>query len=220
MQDASVAPALFAMAAPNTRRVGPMRRRRVDPLADTSTSLSALTLGRDESPGAAAIANAIANAPVSTSPDSMAANLLDDVLVLIFEELGRPAHTPEAYRDRQDALRNVCLASRRLLRLARPYLWRQVAVRSRNQLTLLKSARAAATLGVRTRLYTVVGSGTGPFNLDEGVGAASLLPEVVELRLTSAPLVTFRLASLEQFTRASTFPPLSRALSLTGRDPR
>jgi len=198
------------MAAPTTRRVGPMRRRRTDPLADTSISLSALTLGRDEAPGAAAIANAIANAPVSTSPDSMAANLLDDVLVLILEELGRPAHTPEAYRDRQDALRNVCLASRRLLRLARPYLWRQVAVRSRNQLTLLKSPEAAAAaLGVRTRLYTVVGSGSGPFNLDEGVGAASLLPEVVELRLTSAPLVTFMLASLEQFTRASTFSLLS-----------
>ncbi|GAA5844395.1 hypothetical protein JCM9279_006285 [Rhodotorula babjevae] len=195
------------MSAPPARSLVPMRRRRVDSdtLDDVSTTLSNLTLGRAESPSEEE-GDPVPprDAPVSTSAYSMAANLLDDVLVLIFEELGRPAHTPEAYRDRQDALHNVCLASRRLLRLARPYLWRQVAVRSRAQLTLLKSAEAAAALGVRTRLYTVVGSGhvgSGRVDLAEGVGAASLLRNVVEMRLTSAPLVTFRLASLEPFTR-------------------
>ncbi|KPV77622.1 uncharacterized protein RHOBADRAFT_51453 [Rhodotorula graminis WP1] len=127
----------------------------------------------------------------------MAANLPDDVVLLILEQLAHPAHTPESYRDRQNPLRNVCLASRRLRHLARPLLWRQVAVRSPRHLNCLPASLLAVVLGRHTRSYTVVGSVI--LDLADAVGVSDLLPEVVDLHLTSAPLVSFKLCLLEPF---------------------
>ncbi|GAA5900187.1 hypothetical protein JCM8208_002044 [Rhodotorula glutinis] len=129
----------------------------------------------------------------------MSARLIDDVLIMILEELALPAHAREAYRSRQETLRSVCLASRRLRRLAQPMLWRQSVVRSREQLDSLVSA-APGALGRYTKLLTVVGSPS--LGLDEAIAvSASFCPEVAEIRLACSPiLLALDFALLSDFT--------------------
>ncbi|GAA5844409.1 hypothetical protein JCM9279_006291 [Rhodotorula babjevae] len=128
----------------------------------------------------------------------MSARLDDDVLVMILDELALPASAIGAYYARKETLRNVCLASHRLCRLAQPRLWRQVIIRSREHFELLVSAKPGA-LGRCTKLLTIVGSA---IEVDEAVaGLSSLLPEVEEIRLASSSTF-FRLdfALLGQYT--------------------
>ncbi|GAA5900172.1 hypothetical protein JCM8208_002038 [Rhodotorula glutinis] len=124
----------------------------------------------------------------------MAAHLPHDALALILDELAHPAHSYESYLAQQETLKSVCLASRRLYRLAQPSLWRQIIVGTPEQLERVRSSPQLGALGRYTRSYTVLGSG----HLEEAVAVLSLLPEVVDLRVQSRPLFPFRLASLEQ----------------------
>ena len=139
----------------------------------------------------------------------MSARLIDDVLVMILDELALPAHTPCKYHTRQETLRNVCLASRRLRRLAQPRLWRQVVVRSREQYELLVSA-ASGAFGKSSRVLTIVASAA--IKVGEAVaGLSSLLPKVVEIRIVSpATFLRFDFALFSQYSSAfSLTPPTS-----------
>ena len=131
----------------------------------------------------------------------MSARLIDDVLVMILDELALPAHTPDKYRTRQETLRSVCLASRRLYRLAQPLLWRQVTVRTRRQLDCLVAVVSGGP-GRHTKILTVAASSS--LELHVAVAQARILPNVVEIRVTySAPFETFDLRSVERYKGAS-----------------
>ncbi|GAA5893140.1 hypothetical protein JCM8208_004356 [Rhodotorula glutinis] len=83
--------------------------------------------------------------------------LIDDVLLAILDELAAPEFTDElaapeftdqGYEARQQTLRSVCLASRRLCALARPFLRRQIVVSRDGQMERLQQT---GSLGMRTR---------------------------------------------------------------------
>lgn len=69
----------------------------------------------------------------------MSDRLDDDAFLLILDELATPVSDYDVYCTAKEALRNVCLASHRLRRLAQPLLWRRIWVVKQSQAKKVKS---------------------------------------------------------------------------------
>ncbi|GAA5893133.1 hypothetical protein JCM8208_004354 [Rhodotorula glutinis] len=131
-----------------------------------------------------------------SAPLPLLPRLIDDVLLAILEELAQPEFTDDGYKLRQQTLRNVCLASRRLRVLAQPLLWRQVVVSADEQMDQLHQM---GSLGKKTRVFKVSG-GLG-CNLGDvlSVGAATL-PNVEDFTLVASRSSSMNLSWPQAYT--------------------
>ncbi|GAA5850298.1 hypothetical protein JCM9279_006520 [Rhodotorula babjevae] len=123
--------------------------------------------------------------------------LIDDVLLAILEELAQLQYLACTYRVRQETLRSVCLASRRLCALARPILWRQVVIWKSSQITQLQ---AQSELGVNTTSCILFGGGRVGVEWTPAVLAtAAVLPNLHELELSGGDEATLDLSTVAHF---------------------
>ncbi|GAA5914629.1 hypothetical protein JCM8208_002096 [Rhodotorula glutinis] len=129
----------------------------------------------------------------------MSDRLDDDALLLILDELATPSSDYAVYCASKKALRNVCLASSRLRRLAQPRLFRQVWVVKQLQADALKSSSVVASLGQGTVWFTV-GKRGWPGSLPDAVEMAHVLPNVEKL-LLSGPSTPGSLNRIASFTK-------------------
>ncbi|KPV72180.1 uncharacterized protein RHOBADRAFT_47022 [Rhodotorula graminis WP1] len=129
----------------------------------------------------------------------MSDRLDDDALLLILDELATPSPEYAVYCASKKALRNVCLASHRLRRLAQPRLFRQIWVVKQSQAVVLQSSGVVESLGHGTRWYTV-GKREYDGSLPDAVKTARVLPSVKKL-LLSGPWTSRNPAHIESFTR-------------------
>ncbi|GAA5847702.1 hypothetical protein JCM9279_004990 [Rhodotorula babjevae] len=129
----------------------------------------------------------------------MSDRLDDDALLLILDELATPSSNYDVYCITKTALRNVCLASHRLRRLAHPRLFRQIWVVEQSQADKLKSSPAVSSLGQGTRWYTV-GKLAYEDSLPEAVDMAHVLLDVEKLWMTG-PWTPGNLARIESFSK-------------------
>ncbi|GAA5933613.1 hypothetical protein JCM3775_003752 [Rhodotorula graminis] len=131
----------------------------------------------------------------------MADRLPDEIILAILDELAASrvrgnGVTPFEDKDVRRALVMVCLTSRRLRKIAQPVLWQRATISDGVQLECLVRIGATAPLGQYTRYYTVE-SGACRSTLDcrMAIGAADVLPNIVELRVVgrNMPLLDPRL---------------------------
>jgi len=127
----------------------------------------------------------------------MSTQLPDEVLLAILDEASTPASGRTDYRIRQRTMRSVCLASRRLFRLAQPLLWQQVWVDSRDDLAALRACPVVAALGGLTTTYRA----DLTWN-EKAAEVHELLPNVIEMRLEKGYDDELHLPVLEGFTSA------------------
>jgi len=137
---------------------------------------------------------------------AMSDRLDDDALLLILDELATPSSDYDVYCAAKKALRNICIASRRLRRLAQPLLWRQIWVVEQSQADKVKSSPIVSSLGQGTRWLSVAKLESGGM-LPQALKMAHVLPSVEKL-LLSGPWRPGSLARIESFSSASS-PPLS-----------
>lgn len=129
----------------------------------------------------------------------------DEVLLLILDQLTAARmddlpsqqllHRMGRYKD----LLPVCLASRRMRRLAQPLLWQHVANVRPGHLEQIRRSSVASTLGVRMTIYTAMACPSFP--LEEAVDVAGLLPNIRAMHLHSLITDGPWLTSLQSHTR-------------------
>ena len=105
----------------------------------------------------------------------MPPRLDDDVLLLILDELDTPAYSLQEYLELQTALRHLCSASRQLYRLAKPFLGRQLCLRGRRQLSLLRSEDTIKNRATRCIIAPKVVAGGNSY-----IDALDLFPDLVD----------------------------------------
>lgn len=113
--------------------------------------------------------------------------LPDELVLAIVEELVAsqfrgPGQRPLEDLSVREALSMVCLASRRLRKIAQPVLWRQIIVGEDHSLERVFGSGAASSFGKHTRCYSVEWNSNDK-TLDCGtiLGVADGMPNIVEL---------------------------------------
>jgi len=135
----------------------------------------------------------------------MAARLADELLVLIFDQVAADREHLDTRRGAKEGLASACLASKRLRRLAQKVLWRQVEVRSAEQLDRVRRGAALSGLGGCVVVFRVTFArrGAPPFTVANAVRASSFLPNVERMEMSSRQDEALRLDLLEPFSSAS-----------------
>ncbi|GAA5846174.1 hypothetical protein JCM9279_005847 [Rhodotorula babjevae] len=113
----------------------------------------------------------------------MPAQLNEDVLLGIIDELSEYSDNARGLSSRNGALARVCLASRALCSLAQPRLWQHIEVSKNGHVLALKRSAAVKNLGRRTRTYAARWSWTANAALNEVVDMSSSLPAVADLQI-------------------------------------
>ncbi|GAA5850296.1 hypothetical protein JCM9279_006519 [Rhodotorula babjevae] len=127
--------------------------------------------------------------------------LIDDVLLAILDELAQHDYTYQGYKLRQQTLRSVCLASRRLRALAQPLLWRRVAISKSSQIVPLHAQRA---LGMNTTSCMLFDN--GHLGVDWAVAVlatGAVLPNLQDLELSGGNKATLELSTVTSFQMTS-----------------
>jgi len=111
----------------------------------------------------------------------MSDRLNDDVLLLVLDRLADPHRDISTVSPKRQALLQVCLASRRLCRLAQPILWRHFVLRSLDQVAALEEGRISYFLYSSPSVVTI--STSNELLPEEGLAALDLFPNLVEVRV-------------------------------------
>lgn len=112
----------------------------------------------------------------------MSDRLADEVLLAILANIAAQVHDVDEYTIRKQTLANVCLASRRLCRVAQPLLWRQLRVRDVQQLEQIRTSSFLPHIAQAVKVYDVCGE-VKREDFSKAADVATSLPGITELTL-------------------------------------
>jgi hypothetical protein len=136
----------------------------------------------------------------SAMPPTLPSELLSDILDLATS----PYETPSAYKDDQQFLKNCCLVSKQLCRIAQPMLWSVLQLNKRT-FSLLSSR---PKLAQHARVLEIKEAGDAR---DTIFGHVGVLPNLFEVRLEGGELSKYKLRRLQCTSWRSCLPFIDTA---------